>query len=444
MALAVRHLWSASDYWSRSISIHSTGLIDDSVSKARIFSGEEVRCKSVVPRIVIKVLDSARWLAPLVVTATLFGFVSSGEVAAAQVSSTSLVSFDFSTPSAGYGVFTRESLSGDLCRDYVGRTVDGGALFKDPVPVYSWNCSKDNFSSSLASDGRGDVFLYGPQLFVSHDDARTWTRVPQPGPILDVEAQGASVWLVESDCKPGVPVAGYCSIGLERSANGGRTWSSLPTPPGAETGYRMPTPGQSFLTRTSQSTAYLMLEPRAPFGSSSTAVPFWTTTDGGKTWSDRHVTCPMDALHVVYSVAPDGVIMVVCASEPSAGSQLKSVIESSDQGATWTVDSMSDEHRLSDLDSGYMGSIHLVSNEKAFLVGGRSSLLETRDAGKVWAALQPLIGSTAGGTSQVEFFNSSDGLVLGNDDSRNERLTLWRTVDGGESWTTVVPRMASQ
>ncbi|HEY1825822.1 MAG TPA: YCF48-related protein, partial [Acidimicrobiales bacterium] len=92
---------------------------------------------------------------------------------------------------------------------------------------------------------------------------------------------------------------------------------------------------------------------------------------------------------------------------------------------------------------GYLGFVDLVSKEEGFLVGGRSSLLETRDGGKVWSALQPLIGSSAGGTFQVEFFNLFDGTVLGNDDSRNERLTLWRTIDGGASWITVVPRLTS-
>ncbi|HEY1825088.1 MAG TPA: hypothetical protein VGG21_03910, partial [Acidimicrobiales bacterium] len=328
----------------------------------------------------------------------IFGIYSPTQVAAADVSSASLVSFDFSTPSTGYGAFTREPSSGDTCRDYVGRTTDGGAIFGDSAFVYSWNCSKDIFSSSLASDGRGDVFLYGPQLFISHDDARTWTRIPQLGPILDVDAEGLSVWLVESICKGGEPAKRDCSIALEVSDNGGRTWSSLPAPPGSITGYRSPTPGQSFLARTSRSTAYLMLEPHAPFGSTPTAFPFWITTDGGKTWSNRRVACPIDALHVVYSVAPDGSIMVVCASGPSAGMQLKSVLESSDQGKTWTVESRPGQKRLSDLDAGYLGFVDLVSKEEGFLVGGRSSLLETRDGGKVWSALQPLIGSSAGGT----------------------------------------------
>ncbi len=63
----------------------------------------------------------------------------------------------------------------------------------------------------------------------------------------------------------------------------------------------------------------------------------------------------------------------------------------------------------------------------------------TYDGGAHWHAARPLIGSTAGGTSQVIFFNASQGLVLGNNDNDNERLTLWRTTDGGKRWTAKLP-----
>jgi photosystem II stability/assembly factor-like uncharacterized protein len=93
----------------------------------------------------------------------------------------------------------------------------------------------------------------------------------------------------------------------------------------------------------------------------------------------------------------------------------------------------------SNIDYGYLGAIDLVSSKKAFHVGGRSSLLVTHDGDATWRAVQPLIGSTAGGTSQVIFFNSSHGLVLGNNDNDNENLTLWSTTDGGKKWTAELP-----
>ena len=69
--------------------------------------------------------------------------------------------------------------------------------------------------------------------------------------------------------------------------------------------------------------------------------------------------------------------------------------------------------------------------------------METLDGGATWKAVQPLIGSTAGGTFHVTFFGDSDGLVLGNNDNDNERMTLWKTIDGGASWKVVIPKTAA-
>ena len=127
--------------------------------------------------------------------------------------------------------------------------------------------------------------------------------------------------------------------------------------------------------------------------------------------------------------------MAVCASEPSVGEQLKSVLESVNGGRTWVLKTDSS------IDIGYLGALDLFSGRHAFLVGGRSSLMVTHDGGEQWHAVTPLIGSSAGGTFQVQFFNDEHGLVLGNNDNDNEKLTLWRTSDGGAHWTTITSRI---
>jgi photosystem II stability/assembly factor-like uncharacterized protein len=127
--------------------------------------------------------------------------------------------------------------------------------------------------------------------------------------------------------------------------------------------------------------------------------------------------------------------MAVCASEPSAGEQLKTVLESVDGGRTWVLKTDSS------VDIGYLGAIDLLSGRDAFLVGGRSSLMVTHDGGVQWHAVTPLIGSSAGGTFEVQFVNDERGLVLGNNDNDNEKLTLWSTSDGGTHWTTITSRI---
>lgn len=413
------------------MTVASTGHPVAAVSRSKV----TIR-RALVP-IVVAVVVSLFSLSSALLFNPSKSFAASRKPSTAAAMVPSLESFDFSTPTTGFGVFTERSHSGDACTDFVGRSIDGGAAFTALVRVVSWDCSNDEFSSSITSDGRGDVYLYGPQLFISHNNGRTWSRESQSGSVLDVDAVGPSVWVVESICTSAeVATTTPCPVRLVESTNGGRTWETSPTgPPNAKTGFLELVLGQSFLTRKNRSTAYLMLAPHVHLDGSPSVAPLWITTSGGRTWLNRQVPCHIGALSSAFSVAPDGTMMTVCASDPSAGSQPKSVLESTDGGRTWVLKTDSD------IDGGYLGSIDLVSSEEAFLVGDRSSLLETRDGGIHWTVVQPLIGSTAGGTSEVRFFNDPHGLVLGNDDNDNERLTLWSTVDGGAHWKVVVPKV---
>ncbi|HUC04819.1 MAG TPA: hypothetical protein VL961_05430 [Acidimicrobiales bacterium] len=53
--------------------------------------------------------------------------------------------------------------------------------------------------------------------------------------------------------------------------------------------------------------------------------------------------------------------------------------------------------------------------------------------------MQPLIGDTSGGTSQVIFFNPADGLVLGENAQDGDVPTIGATTDAGATWRSTVP-----
>jgi photosystem II stability/assembly factor-like uncharacterized protein len=89
--------------------------------------------------------------------------------------------------------------------------------------------------------------------------------------------------------------------------------------------------------------------------------------------------------------------------------------------------------------AGYLGQIDALSADTAFLVGSRSSLLETHDGGTTWQAVEPFIGDTSDGSIRVIFFNQLDGVVLGEDGNNDDRSTIWSTTDGGVSWFPTVP-----
>ena len=345
-----------------------------------------------------------------------------------------LEAIDFSAPLTGFGVFT-ESTSGYKCSDYVGKTSDGGKVFTSLVDAMSWNCT-NLYGSLLATDGHGDAFLYGPQFFVSHDNAKTWSRVRVSGTVLDVSTVGLSVWLVVSTCTHAGTVTDVpCPVHVLESNNGGRSWESSPVSPRGDVGgfsYNL-ADGQSYLVRTSRSNAYLMLSPSFNTHGGPDVVPVWFTSNGGRSWSNRRVTCHFGAMSAVLSVSPNGTLMAVCASEPSAGEQIKSVLDSTNGGRTWVLKTDSN------INFGYLGTVDLVSTQEAFLVGDRSPLLVTHDGGTHWQAVRNVAAGGGGDSSFVEFFDASHGLVFGNDDNNNEKLTLWRTADGGKHWSAKVP-----
>jgi photosystem II stability/assembly factor-like uncharacterized protein len=94
--------------------------------------------------------------------------------------------------------------------------------------------------------------------------------------------------------------------------------------------------------------------------------------------------------------------------------------------------------------SGYLGEIDAVSNKTIYLVGDRSSLEVSRDAGVTWSSVPPGLGGDAGGTFQVTFFGSSSGVVLGVGEGNGPGQVgniVWSTSDGGAHWTTRHPRV---
>jgi photosystem II stability/assembly factor-like uncharacterized protein len=370
---------------------------------------------------------------------------------------TRLAAVAFSSPTDGFGYFSVATPAGGPCRGLVGRTADGGGRFAGVATVDSWGCGGSAPATSLATDGRGDVFLYGPGLFASHDNGAAWAQPAQHGNVLAVEARGRSVWMVEADCPgagPGAPPP--CALHLVESADGGRDWRTAPTqPPGATApGAGEPALGQTWLVRTGRSSAYVVSAPPATTGGSADDAPLWRTDDGGRTWTRRQIPCGIDALSVVVSAAPEGTLLAVCAGQPTAGYEMKSSARSTDGGLRWSTHVACSPSPDSlaffpagcvgePLDSGYLAGVDAVSGTTAFVVGDRAPLRVSHDGGARWRTVAPAIGSTGGGTSQVVFFSPRDGIVVGTTGTAGDRATLWTTRDGGARWTALVPQVAA-
>jgi len=348
----------------------------------------------------------------------------------------------FPARTRGWGEF----VSYHPCRVAVGVTADGGARFSAPVAVAGWRCAAAPPASSLTFDADGDGFLYGPRLFVTHDGGRTWAASRQPGQVLAVAADGRSVWMLQADCAR-TAGPGRCPLRLLESVDGGRTWTQpAGQPPAVAASYDGAEPagaaaGQSWLVRTGRLSGYIASLMPQP----GTAVPagLWFTSDGGRTWSPRATPCT--GLAVALSAAPGGTLYAVCADQPGAGQQGKTVARSADGGRTWTRPvSCGIGACPGPLGSGYLGAIDAAGPRTVYLVGDRSPLLASTDGGSRWHVIKAVTAGSDAGTSQVTFFNRSDGLVVGVDDSPPyypQQPTIWRTSDGGNRWTVTRPKI---
>jgi photosystem II stability/assembly factor-like uncharacterized protein len=358
-----------------------------------------------------------------------------------------LMSIALASPRRGDGLFV--SQVGAHCEALSGATGDGGTKFRSAALITTWNCNGSAPVSRIAADAAGAAFAYGPSLFIAGSAAGPWHKSPQEGTVLSVYAVGRSVWMLLARCRGAAMTLHGCVLHLVESVDGGRIWQPVKSPPGAVTTGSAsgpasePAAGQTWLLRVGTSAAYVLASPAGnPRGKPDSAA-LWYTGDAGASWSRRRIPCGIDALSVSMARSPGGTLVAVCADQPSAGFQVKTTLISSNGGRTWTLRAGCGILGCHDpLYFGYLGQVAATSAETAFLVGDRSSLLVTTDGGRHWHAVRPVIGDTSGGTFQVTFLSRSSGVVLGEGAATSEDVDLFRTSDGGRTWSRVVPRLS--
>jgi len=382
-------------------------------------------------------------------TASASRSASSPAPTSAALRGARLTSVALASSRRGEGLFVTQV--GARCEALSGVTADGGARFRSASVITSWNCNGSAPVSWIAADGAGHAFAYGPSLFIASSATGPWRKSPQDGTVLSVSAVGRSVWMLLARCRGAAMTPRGCVLHLVESVNGGRSWRAVQSePPGAATpgsasgpAYE-PAAGQTWLLRVGASAAYVLASPAVNNRGKPDSASLWYTANAGASWSKRRVSCGIDALSVSLASSPGGELIGVCAFQPTAGYQPKTTVISSNGGRTWTLHKgcLLSSGCRDPLYDGYLGQVAAVSNRTAFLVGDRSSLLVTTDGGRRWHAVQPLVGDTSGGTYQVTFVSPSVGLVLGQGGATSENVDLFRTSNGGQTWSKIVPRLS--
>jgi photosystem II stability/assembly factor-like uncharacterized protein len=328
--------------------------------------------------------------------------------------------FDFVSPTTGWalGIACAE----ETCRAATWRTDDGGSTWGPEVVVakdvprdsYKEQDPKGGGARSLRMIDANEGFAFNPDLYVTHDGARTWTRVPQPSKVSGIQAQGRSVWVTEHGCATDAD----CAPVIRSGAVG---------PAFALTPLRVPATRGATLVRRGDALHGYLLAYDAPSHAPGT---LHRTADGGATWQPAVDPCP-DTVSAALSAGAGRPLLVVCSGDVAADEDNvhrapKRAFASNDHGTTW--------RRLPDPpEVGELTDLTALSATTAYATTQLPArLLVTTDGGTTW---QPANGASRNGYgySNLDVADATHAWAMG------DQGTLWRTTDGAAWHSLALP-----
>jgi len=274
------------------------------------------------------------------------------------------------------------------------RTDDGGRTFVGiPAP-------RTRAVSQLRFANADDGFAYGPQLWVTHDQGRSWHRVALPGALSDLATSGGYVYAIVTT--PG-------GVGrLMRSPVNRDSWSSLPAAGDAYTG--LWAQGSTVLLESASKAAQSLL----------------ISHDYGQTFASQPVPA---SVACAFQEPQPPVVWAHCATGMLSGTWI-----STDGGARFREAS-----RAPSGQEPLPNSAAFAAASATTAVVGYRQLYRTTDGGASWTPVP-----TPSGISWWRYLGFTDpthGVALGYvgaATAANERL--YYTVDGGRSYHPVTIR----
>ncbi len=277
-------------------------------------------------------------------------------------------------------------------------------------------------------------------LYSTQDGAKTWRAEQSDHPVVALEARGDTVWRLDQSCPPS---SARCRYTVVASHDRGRHWAAIdPQPPIGRSGVSSLRPG---LAVPSPDVAYVFSDAGdypAALHSGDPAPEHWKpdpllarTSDGGRTWATAKPPCPADdeggswGADLAGSTADD--LWLVCSDEAGSGAmQPKHLHRSSDGGRTWSPD-------LGTPNAGSGGRTAAGSPLRACRGGSRTSISCTRDGGHTWFWPIPNGADNPrdGGIGVFQFLGERHAWAIGQDLESGNVNVLWRTTDGGETWS---------
>jgi len=342
-----------------------------------------------------------------------------------------------------------EGFHGTVGRTRILRTMDGGVTWRDVSP------------GPLGNRGRSAFFLDGliawswswesGETWRTQDGGESWTPMQPASSQFDFwfsDSQdgwraGASGWGVS-----------FLQLGFEYLAttqNGGKTWQLTNSPPADSYTYlAFPDPQTAWALRTGATD-------RDVEGFRYLKVPWWleVTSDGGQTWQTRTVPMPLDArlgretgpgifylddVGLCDFVAP--VFTSATVWKLALGCENQGwMLTTSNQGRTWVISSLPE--------GSLIRGVQFLNPSMGWILrwdqlgSSRSRLYRTADGGETWTQLE----HTEWAAAQLNFVDAGTGWAVASTCtevtcSRSEASTaLVKTTDGGLTWEVLEPQI---
>jgi hypothetical protein len=289
---------------------------------------------------------------------------------------------------------------------------------------------------------QGDnVWVFGPNVYQSHDEGRTWLKTLR-GPILALEPYQGEVWAV-TGCE--AEYTAGCTPRLMVSAVDGNTWS-------------IASPQPRFALSVAAGAAPFVVMERAPYGVAFVAqniVPpptqpggdavstqgqlLFTSNNLGRSWEPMPAPCA--GIQSIRSV--DGVhVWILCAAPCCTGNWVKSLWTSADGGRVWSERSGTDPIEKGSIPFGGSAGALTVTTAGVGVFGGSSAggIWRSTDSGTTWQATWDddcIMGGDA--VSDIWFATALDGWALTSNSSDPQCPSFLRSTNGGVTWSGLSP-----
>ena len=344
------------------------------------------------------------------------------EIAAPLVEAPALLNFHFLNEVDGWGITETQ----------IVRTNDGGITWYNVTPA---ELTETGYSVRYFALDPNQLWVQIPDysnfpnsgfLYRTTDGGLTWTKSETPFSGGGLEFLDAENGWILADLGVG---AGSNAVAVYHTTDGGANWNLAFTndPNQAKAGDSLPLGGlKSGIAPLDTQTAWVYGVVYAPG-----TVYLFRTEDGGENWSAvTSVPLPEGAENAELSIdrlefltSTDAVMTMRVTSDESK----LAVYTSNDSGDTWSL-------TPSLIPDG--GSADFLSATEVVIYNGEQFYF-TRDAAQTWNMISPdiVFGDTF---AMMDFVNTSSGWVLTLDPT-SQHPTLYRTTDGGSTWSPVIP-----